>query len=96
MSVQDYRQIAYFNLQFLPEKKNASITSNMEVLKWYDWMFHTPLWTGKIEEVLKVWKKKGGKEEEEEEKEEEGNPPAIQPPSLSFLSHIQNSSYKSS
>lgn len=32
MSVQDYRQIAYFNLQFLPEKKNASITSNMEVL----------------------------------------------------------------
>lgn len=93
MSVQDYRQIAYFNLQFLPEKKNASITSNMEVLKCYDWMFHTPLWTGKIEEVLKVWEKKGGKEEEEEE---EGNPPAIQPPSLSFLSHIQNSSYKSS
>lgn len=35
-------------------------------------MFYILLWIGKIEEVLKVWKKKGGKEEEEEE-EEEGN-----------------------
>lgn len=34
-------------------------------------MFYILLWIGKIEEVLKVWKKKGGKEEEEEE--EEGN-----------------------
>lgn len=52
------------------------------IVDWQDWR------------SLESVEKKGGKEEEEEE--EEGNPPAIQPPSLSFLSHIQNSSYKSS